>query len=84
MRCIGVEKNLTNVKSFLCDRGYSVKQFEENEINSKAFLSSVDFIVTTGETKNFLGFNNSSSKIPIISAEGLSPEDVERQIIKSK
>ncbi|AGK97526.1 YkuS family protein [Clostridium pasteurianum] len=82
IRTIGVEKGLSNVESFLKSRGYNVKEFETTEINDKNFLNSVDFIVSTGENENFIGIENSSTKIPIISAEGRSPENIEKQIIR--
>lgn len=84
MRCIGVEKGLQNVESFLRDRGYNVKEFDSSQSNDKVFINSVDFIVSTGEKKDFLGINNTNTKIPFISADGLTPEDVEEQIIRSK
>jgi galactitol-specific phosphotransferase system IIB component len=84
MRCIGVEKGLQNIENFLLDRGYNVKEFDSSQSNDRNFLNSIDFIVSTGEKKDFLGINNVKNNIPFISAEGLSPEDVEKQIIRSK
>lgn len=84
IRTIGVEKGLSNVESFLKSRGYNIKEFETSEINDKNFINSVDFIVSTGGNENFIGIDNSSTKVPVISAEGLTPENIEKQIIRGR
>lgn len=84
IRTIGVEKGLSNVESFLKSRGYNIKEFETTEINDKKFLNGVDFIVSTGQNDNFIGIEDSSTKIPVISAEGRTPENIEKQIIRGR
>lgn len=84
IRTIGVEKGLNNVEEFLKSRGYDIKEFETSEINNNNFLNSVDFIVSTGGNENFIGIENSSTKVPVISAEGRTPENIEKQIIRGR
>ena len=84
IRTIGVEKGLNNVEEFLRSRGYNIEEFDTSQINDRNFLNNVDFIVSTGGNENFIGNENTSVKIPVISAEGMSPENIEKQIIKGR
>jgi hypothetical protein len=43
-------------------------------------LNDVSAIVVSGQDKNFLGMQDTSRKIPVINAEGLSAEDVVHQV----
>ncbi|SHJ82351.1 Uncharacterised protein family (UPF0180) [Caminicella sporogenes DSM 14501] len=76
MKRIAVENSLTNVKSYLETQGYTVESLESNKDNLKSF----DAIVVSGQNSNFLGMHNTETKGSIISAKGLTPEDVHKEI----
>lgn len=76
MKRIAVEKSLNNVKDFLSHEGYDVVDFQENNSD----ISNFDAIVVSGLSNNFLGMQNTTTKAPVISADGCTPADVKDQI----
>lgn len=76
MKRVAVENSLTNVKSYLERQGYTVESLENNKNNLKSF----DAIIVSGQNSNFLGMHDTTTKGSVISAKGLSPEDIHREI----
>jgi hypothetical protein len=71
---VAVESNLTNVDQALQSGGFQTVGLEDSSLND------VSAIVVSGQDKNFLGMQDTSRKIPVINAEGLSAEDVVHQV----
>jgi hypothetical protein len=85
MKNIAIEKGLSDVESFLSNAGYQVKEFERNSIEKASFYNSFDAVVITGQSMNLMGYEDTTTKVPEIYADGLTPEQVEKQIeIKTK
>ena len=72
MKRIAIEQDLSNVKEYLQNNGYTVECLE----NFKGNLDSFDAIVVTGQNSNFLGMQNTTTKASVINANGLTAEDV--------
>lgn len=72
MKRVAIEKDLTNVKDYLQNNGYTVECLESARDN----LDSYDAIVVTGLNTNFLGMQNTTTKASVINADGLTPKDV--------
>lgn len=79
---IAIESNLTPVKNYLTEKGYNVDSINVNGHPSK--LDDYDAIVVTGISDDFLGYQAAQTKAVIISVNGLSPEDVEKEIKRIK
>lgn len=72
MKRVAIEKDLTNIKDYLKNNGFTVECLE----NARDNLDSYDAIVVTGQNSNFLGMQDTSTKASVINANGLTPEDV--------
>jgi len=71
---IAIEPNLTNVKSYLDQKGYTVESI--NFGDSSKNLQGYDAIVVTGQNSNFFGYEDTETKAVVIKADGLTPEQV--------
>ena len=71
-RRIAVEDGLSHIKEYLQQKGYKV-------VNMKA-IEDADAAVISGGDKNFMNMQNVVIDAPVISAQGLSPEDVLKQL----
>lgn len=76
---IAVESQLSNIKEYLKQKGYEVVELKET-LSEKNNLNAYDAIVITGQSRNMLGINDISTKVPVIDATGMSPFDVEESI----
>lgn len=76
---IAVEKDLTPVKDYLSNKGYSVDCISLNEQQSAADLQSYEAIVVTGINSDFLGIQDTKTGAVVINADGMSPEEVEKE-----
>jgi galactitol-specific phosphotransferase system IIB component len=76
---IAVEQNLTPVKDYLSGKGYNVECISFGE-QSASKLQGYDAIVVTGQNSNFLGMQDTDSKVAVINADGMSPEEVAEEI----
>jgi hypothetical protein len=72
MKTVAVEEGLTPVRDYLESQGCQVVNLANNEDRS----SGASVMVVTGMDKNLMGMQSVQQNIPVISAEGLSPEDV--------
>ncbi len=80
MRKIGVEKSLSNVADYLTEQGYSVQILGESIDNNISKLDQFDAIVTSDYNTNMLGYSDPETKVPIINASGLTPEEVKCRV----
>lgn len=80
MKNVGIQKELSNVRDYLKENGYNVYEVDTTNITSSTTLQSFDALVVSGANDNLMGFDDTSCKIPVINADGLSPADVEDQI----
>lgn len=76
MRNIGVEKGLASVKDYLDQRGYMTSEIDLSQKNDLNFINGFDAIVLTGMDDNFLGMQDILTKVPVIEAAGLTPDDI--------
>lgn len=79
-KVIAVERQLSNVKRYLTDKGYDIVNLEQNENLSGISINDYDAIVITGQHKDMMGYENTITKAPVIDATGMTPEDIEREI----
>ncbi|MDI6707187.1 MAG: YkuS family protein [Bacillota bacterium] len=66
---IGVEDTLGQVKQYLTEKGYEVKSLRDNP-------KSYDAIVVSGQDEDFMGIQDTMTKVPVIDARGLTSEQV--------
>lgn len=71
MAKIGVDESLTNVQQALREKGYEVVELK-NEGDSQ----NCDFCVVTGLDSNVMGIQDTSTQASVISADGLSTDEV--------
>lgn len=76
---VAVESQLSNIKEYLKQKGYEVVELKET-LSEKNNLNAYDAIVITGQSRNMLGIDDISTKVPVIDATGMSPFDVEESI----
>lgn len=81
-RKIAVERSLTPVMEYLSEKGYNVEGIDFSKEYSKD-IDKYDAIVVTGMNKDFLGVQDTVSKIPVIEAKGLNAEEVYNRIANS-
>ncbi len=78
-KMIAVETNLTPIMEFLSEKGYQVETIDFSSEYSKN-IDKYDALVVTGMNTNFLGVEDTISKIPVINAKGLTKEEVFDQV----
>jgi Uncharacterised protein family (UPF0180). len=83
MNKIGVEKGLSNIADYLNSQGFSVEILNEQVGSNNAKFNNLDAIVTSGLNSNMLGIHDTSTKIPVINADGMTQEEV-KNIIQQK
>lgn len=70
-RKVAVESSLSNVSNYLKSKGYDVYN-----LTSQNNMNNYDAIVVTGQDKNFLGMEDTSTKSVVIDARGKTPEEI--------
>jgi len=80
MRTIAVEKGLNNVADYLTKEGYTVEILSEAIDNNASRLDRYDAIVTADYNTNMLGFSDTETKVPVIHASGLTPQEIRNMI----
>lgn len=83
MKSIGIQKELSTVRDYLKDNGYSVYEVDTTNITSNTTLQSFDALVVSGVNDNIMGIDKTESRIPVINADGLTPVDVKDQLDRS-
>lgn len=71
-RKIAVEDGLSPIKEYLQQKGYKV-------VNMKS-LQQADAAVISGGDKDFMQIQDVVVDAPVVSAQGLTPEDVLKQL----
>ncbi|QAT39753.1 YkuS family protein [Clostridium sp. JN-9] len=80
MKKIGVEKGLSMIADYLRSNGYSVETLGETLENNISKYENLDAIVTADYNTNMMGFSDTSTKVPVINASGLTAEEVKKSI----
>ncbi len=80
MKNIGIQKELSTIRDYLKDNGYNVNEVDTTNLTSGTTLQSFDAIVVSGVGDNLMGIDDTSTKAPVINADGLTPEDVKNQL----
>lgn len=80
MKKIGVEKGLSMIADYLSSQGYSVETLGETFENNISKYGNLDAIVTADYNTDMMGFSDTSTKVPVINASGLTPEEVKKSI----
>jgi hypothetical protein len=75
MARVGVEQSLTNISEALRERGHDVV-----ELRSEADVQGCDCCVVSGIDSNVMGMQDASIQGSVIEANGLSADEVCRQI----
>ncbi len=84
MKKVAVQKGLSQIKNYLSDEGYTVKEFDNRKKNAGNFLNRYDAVIVTGENQDIMGAMDTISSTPIIDATGMTSEEVKEQIEKPK
>lgn len=80
MKKIGIEKGLSTIADYLNSEGYSVEILGEDLQSNVTKCDNLDVIVTADYNTNMMGFSATSTKVPIINASGLTPEEIKNMI----
>lgn len=80
MKKIAVQKGLSEVKDYLNEEGYAVKEFDNSKKNAGHFLDRYDAVVVTGENQNIMGTERTITSTPIIDATGMTGEEIKKRI----
>lgn len=83
MKTIGIQKELSTIRNYLQSTGYNIYEIDTTNITSNVTLKSFDAVVVSGVNDNFMGQDDTSSKIPVINADGLTPEDIKNMLDRS-
>lgn len=78
MKSIGIQKGLNTVKDYLQNSGYQTYEVDTTNKNNSTTLKSFDALIITGMDDNEMGYDNTSTKIPVVNANGMTPEDVKK------
>lgn len=73
-KTVAVDRSLSPVKSLLESQGFKVVDLE-NWQNSEA-----QALVVSGQQDNLLNIHDTATEVPVINAEGLTPEEVLHQV----
>jgi len=80
MKKIAIQIGLNSIKEYLCQEGYTVKEFDNRKKNAGNFLNKYDAVVVTGGNQNIMGVEETISSTPIIDATGMTGEEVQMLI----
>jgi hypothetical protein len=76
MKNIGIQKELSTVRDYLKENGFNVYEVDTTNITSDTTLKSFDAVVVSGANDNLMGIDDTSTKMPVINADGLTPTDI--------
>lgn len=76
MKTVAVETGLQSVSDYLREQGVQVVTME----NAEQSVGDAAVMVISGMDKNLMGMQDVVTAVPVISAEGMSPEQVYQQI----
>jgi len=69
---VAVDNNLSPVRSLLQEKGYDVVSMGNHE--------QADCIVVTGGAENLMGIQTTSTKAPVINAEGKTAQEIVSEV----
>jgi len=72
VRRVAVEDDLTPYQEAIAEAGYEVIRLSEAE----SLFDEVDAVVVSGEDEDILGDESVLFDMPVISVEGMTPEEV--------
>ncbi|TDT45659.1 YkuS family protein [Fonticella tunisiensis] len=73
---VAIEKNLVNVQQYFKGHGYQVDMFDDTQLHRIEKVGDYDAIIVSGGNIDFLGIQDTSTEVPVVSAEGLSAEQI--------
>ncbi|MCX7884878.1 MAG: YkuS family protein [Caloramator sp.] len=79
---VAVEQNLDNVKEYLEERGIKTEQFSGSQFLNASKISKYDAIIVSGSNKDLLGMQDTQTKIPVIDATGMTPQEIYNNLTK--
>ncbi|MVO98010.1 MULTISPECIES: YkuS family protein [Paenibacillus] len=74
MAKIAVEESLTSIKQALADNGYEVTSIEQSQ--------DAACLVISGQDQNIMGITAATTPAPVISAHGLTDEEIVQAVNK--
>ncbi|MDP4093347.1 MAG: YkuS family protein [Bacillota bacterium] len=79
---VAIEPALTPIKDYLTNKGYNVESISlSNGANTSAGKSgNFDAYIVTGMNTNLMGIHDTSTKAVVIDADGLTPEQVYKEL----
>jgi galactitol-specific phosphotransferase system IIB component len=80
MKKIGLEKGLSTIADYLNSEGYSVEILGEDIQSNITKCNNLDVIITADYNTNMMGISDTSTKVPIINASGLTQEEIKNMI----
>lgn len=80
MKNVAIEKELSSVKDYLSNQGYQVQEIDHSKKYDQNYLNNFDALVISGTSSNVMGIEDTSTKIPIIKANGMTTEDVKNAL----
>lgn len=80
MKKIGLEMGLNELGDYLKSEGYSIEVMSESIDSNVSKLNSLDAIVTTDQNTDMLGYSDTETKIPVINASGLTPQEIKSRL----
>ncbi|MFA9557282.1 YkuS family protein [Evansella sp. AB-rgal1] len=75
MAKVGVEQSLTDVQQALQEKGYDVIQ-----LNQEQDAAGCDCCVITGQDRNVMGMQDTTTEAPIIDAHGRTAEEICQEV----
>lgn len=76
MKKVGIEKGLRNVADYLSNEGYTVQELSGAIKEDLSKLDGLDVVVTSGFDTDMMGNSTTETKIPVVNADGLTPQQV--------
>ena len=80
MKNLAVQKGLTPIKEYLENQGYIIREFENNYESNISFLNKFDAIIINGQNTNILNEQKPKIDSIIVNANGMTPEQVDKQL----
>jgi hypothetical protein len=73
---IAVEGNLGPIQEYLNQNGFQTVALNEQTANGQG----CDAIVISGADQNLMGIQDAQTKVPVINAHGLTPQEVAKRL----
>jgi galactitol-specific phosphotransferase system IIB component len=80
MKRVGIEKGLKDIADYLSNEGYSVQTLSESLENNTSMYNGLDVIVAADYNTDMMGFSDTETKVPVVNASGLTPQEIKSLI----